>query len=278
MNLKMENNVYQISDDVKVIHENDLSSHANELIIIPPSVQRIEEGSFAHGKQQMRILLRDNPYYTYDHHFLIENHTRKLIAFTGDDEVIHVPAHLSSISKWAFYELIADQVIFSDEIQEIHENAFTTCRIKEAVFPFWNAHLFFPDKDIRLRQYLWEGFGIHGMFDFSRYDEGIVAGYMEPERIKEMTARLKWPYALSEEYADDYRQTLQKHLNEVLKQLAGIQDIQTIFWLCDLQIINQHNQEDALKILHSQNDLSVYMELSRYLHDTGRNQSFDFSI
>ena len=269
---------YQIPEGTEIIHESDLKDHYRKQIVIPSSVRQIEEGSFAHGKEPMRIVLSDNPFYSLQDHFLIEKRTGKLITYADNSPVIHVPAGLSSISAWAFYECTIEQMTFSAEIPEIHFNALTTCRIREAVFSFWNAHVFFPRKDIRLRQYLLECFGNNGMFDFQRYDEGIYAGYTEPERIREITARLKWPYELSVETARDYRRILESNLNEAVRQLGNIQDTDTLHRLCDLSVINAENEEEVLVTLHSLSDLHAYMDLNQYLNHTGTKESFDFSI
>lgn len=278
MNLPMNNkHTYQIPEGTEIIHEEDLADHIHEIIEIPDSVQTIEEGSFAHGKEPMQILFHDNPYFSYQDNFLVENQTEKLIAYLNNQSVIHVPSSLSSVGKWAFYECTPGQIIFQDEIREIHENALTTCRIQEVVFAFCDAHIFFPKKDIRLRQYLLEGFGRNGMFDFNRYDDGISAGYIEPDRIQEMTARLKWPYSLSGENKYCFRKTLQNNLSEILIQLGNTRDFSTLHWLIDLNIINHDNQEDVLKTLHSLHELDAYMDLSRCLNHVKENR-FDFSI
>lgn len=272
------NETYQIPEGTEIIHEPDLKDHVHEYIIIPSSVKKIDEGSFAHGRQPMMIACSTTPFYSMQDHFLIENQTGKLMTYAGNAKVIHVPAGTSVIASWAFYECTADRIIFPDEITEIHENALTTCRIREVVFSFSNAHIFFPQKDIRLRQYLLEGFGRNGMFDFARYDDAIYAGYMEPERIREITARLNWPYCLSEENALDFRKILQNHLKEAVRQLGMVHDMDTIHWLCDLSLITPENEEEILQVLHTLPDLDAYMDLSLYLNRNSTGQSFDFSI
>lgn len=270
------NHIYRIPEGTGIIHQDDLSGHVGEMIEIPSSVQKIEEGSFAHGKEPMRIRFTGNSFYSYTDHFLIEKHTDRLITYTDNASVITVPSSVHAIGSWAFYECSPDQILFSSPVSDIHPEAFTTCRISEAVFPFWNARLFFPQKDIRLRQYLLEGFGLNGMFDFARYDEGISAGYVEPERIREITARLKWPYSLSNEISDDYHHVLEGNLKDVLTVLASVRDTETIRWLCDIEMINETNKEEVLSLLHTCPQLDAYADLSRYMAD--KNSSYDFSI
>lgn len=271
-------NEYIVPEGTKILRKNDLAGHENNRIVLPSSLKKIEEGAFSHGSKLMSVRFSGNDFYTFENGFLIERKTGSLTAYLGHASVIQIPDEICMIESWAFYECQADRIVFPKAIDEIHEEAFTTCRIREAFFAMWNAHIFFPKTDIRLRQYLLGLFGQNEMFDFARYDEGIAAGYLEPDRLREITARLKWPYALSEEYEEDYRKVLGGNLNKIVTVLAAAGDLETLHWLCDLDVINSENKEEVLTVLHSFSDLHAYMDLCRYMKKTNKDSFFDFSI
>lgn len=270
--------IYHVPPGTEILLKHDLKDHVHQIIELPSSLQIIEEGSFAYGNEPMKIQFEGNSVFSFRDHFLTEKSSGKMLTYSGNENLIQVPESVHSISSWAFYECAPDRIIFPDEIPEIHHDAVTTCRVKEAVFSFQNAHVFFPIKDIRMRQYMLEGFGMNGMFDFQRYDEALSAGYIEPERIREITARLKWPYALSSENMNLFSRTVQNHLREIVTVLGKAKDFNTLHWLSDLNFINEKNQEEVLKTLHLLPDLDAYMDLSRYLHETQKNSTYDFSI
>lgn len=271
-------NIYRF-DKVKIIHEDDLLDHMDaDIIEIPSGIEKIEEGAFAHGSGRIMIHMEDNPYYSCKDDYLIEKKTGRLIAYTGTDGEIKMPLSVKIIGKWAFYECHAEKVIFAKEIREIHKDAFTTCLLKEAVFPFWNAHVFFPERDIRLRQHMLEGFGLNGMFDFQRYDEDLAAGFIEPERIREITARIKWPHALTETMKERFWSVLEANFVGVLEELGRIDDEEVLIWLCEVKLINEENMDNALEVLHSLKNLSAYIFLSKYRNSRPEYRDFDFSL
>lgn len=260
------------------INEEDLLEHLDDTILIGPSVTSIVEGAFAHGQKPMKIVFKENPFFTISNGLLVDEREKKILSFNGNQKVVRIPSFIHSIGSWAFYECAVDQIIFEAEISNIHAYAFSTCCLKEAVFPFEETHIFFPQRDIRLRQYMLEGFGENGMFDFEKYDEGIAAGYIEPERMREITARLKWPYALSSKHQERYRKIFRDHFEEAVQAIGRADDLEVLKWLSELNIINSDNSSEALKALHALKNLHAYMEFSRFLNKSNVNNTFDFTI
>lgn len=275
----MADKSYRFEEGTEVIHENDLMEHLDcEEIVIPASVAWIEEGSFAHGYQKRKIILENNPHYVCRDGFFVDKRTNCLLSYNGEGQSPKVPAGIKMIGSWAFYECHIVKLVFSSEIDDIHQDAFTTCVMEEAVFPFWQADIFFPQRDIRLRQHMLEGFGMNGMFAFDRYDEGLLAGFIEPERIKEITARLKRPYRLSEQNRDIFKQVLEMNFTGVMEELGRINDCRTLTWLGDVGILNEENVELGLEVLHSLKDMNAYVFLSEYKNRRWPHDSFDFSL
>jgi hypothetical protein len=249
-----------------------------EVLKLPSSLEEIEEGAFSHGNRNVHFMLENNPYFTDQDGCLYDVRRRKLIVYTLDAEEIHLPEGCRIIGREAFRGCTSEALYIGDEIQEIHEEALTTCLLDRAVFTSWHARVYFPHRDIRMRQHMLEGFGHHGIFDFDRYDQDLMAGFIEHERMKEIAARLKWPYHLSREAEERFRVLLDhEYLNAVLASgEAG--DLQTIGWYCDTGIINQDNVDGCLEALHTLPDLEPYAVLSEYRNTRWKGDSFDFSI
>lgn len=248
-----------------------------EVLSLPTSLQKMEEDVFSSGPRDFHILNHSHSI-TYEDNFLMDSQTKTLLFYTGNVKNIRIPSSTRVIGKQAFRSCNTDTINLGGNIEEIHEDAFTTCCMTRVYFAKYDAYVYFPHKDIRLRQHMLEGFGKNGIFDFDRYDNDLLAGFMEDERMKMIAVRLKWPLSLAKEVEEKYRSLLQKNITSVVKCVGKVQDMFTLQLLLETEMIHLANIEECLEALHALDDLEAYVYVSDYQNKHFTKQDFDFNI
>lgn len=248
-----------------------------EVLSFPASLQKVEEDAFSNGPRDFHIINHSDQI-IYEEDFLIDPATKTLLFYTGHAMDIVIPSSIHIIGRQAFRSCNTETIELGDNIGEIHEDAFTTCRMERVSFRKGKAYVYFPQKDIRLRQHMLEGFGNNGIFDFARYDNDLLAGFMEDERMKMIAARLKWPLHLSQEVEEKYRSLVQKNIVSAVQCVGNAQDMFTMKLFLETQIIRPENVEECLEALHALDDLEAYAYVSDYQNKYFIKQDFDFDI
>jgi hypothetical protein len=248
-----------------------------EALEIPSSVETIEENAFSNGPRDLHIINHSSAL-SYEDGFLIDQGTSTLILYTGNAEEIIIPPSVSILGRASFRSCLTKTIVLGDTVKEIHEDAFTTCRMERFSFTKWNAYVYFPQKDIRLRQHMLDGFGQNGIFDFARYDNDLLAGFIEDDRMKMIAARLKWPYHLTKENEEKFRTLIQKHLAAALQSIGSANDLFTLKLFLEDTLINENNIEESLEALHALDDLESYAYVSDYQNQHFNKKEFDFEI
>jgi len=248
-----------------------------EVLSLPSSLQKMEEDVFSSGPRDFHIL-NHSPFITYENNFLMDAQTKTLLFYTGNEKNIWIPSSTRIIGKQAFRSCTTNTINLVDSVKKIHEDAFTTCCMERVNFVKDDTYVYFPLKDIRLRQHMLEGFGRNGIFDFNRYDNDLLAGFLEDERMKMIAVRLKWPLHLTKEVEEKYRSLLQKNITSVVQCVGKEQDMFTLKLLLETEIIHQANIEECLEALHTLDDLEAYVYVSDYQNKYFTKQDFDFDI
>jgi hypothetical protein len=248
-----------------------------EVLELPSSLESIEEDAFCNGPRDLQII-NHSRYLDYQDGFLILPATGTLLLYTGNAAEIILPDNVSIIGKGAFRSCVTETIVLGDAIKEIHEDAFTTCRMECVSFTRWHAYVYFPKKDIRLRQHMLDGFGNHGIFDFERYDTDLLAGFMEDERMRMIAARLKWPYHLSKENEERFHAILEKDIEAVCRCTGAAQDTFTLKLLLETHVIHPDNIERCLSALHELDDLEAYAFVDDYQNSHQIHKEFDYDI
>lgn len=251
-----------------------------EIITIPSSLKEIEEEAFIHGNRNIYFdIAEDNPFFTFQDHMLIDKRDKKLLFYTGNEKTVRIPETVECIASEAFRACPSEVIVFHDHMKEIHPDALTGCRLKKAVFTSKEAELYFPYRDIRMRQYMLEGFGKnHQIFDFARYDEALLSGFMEADRIREISARLLYPYHLSKENEERFREILEDNLVYAVMASGEDNDAETIIRLTKCHVIHEENIDMVLETLHSLQDLECYAVMLDYKNTNMKKQAFDFTL
>ena len=265
------------TDTVKICRDAFRKAKHLEVIEIPASVRTIEENAFSHGPRDLNFICRSDAF-LYEDGFLIDLARHTLLLYTGSASEIRIPETVEIIGREAFRSCLTDTIMLGETIREIHEDAFTTCRMERVSFSKWNAYVYFPQKDIRLRQHMLDGFGRNGLFDFARYDNDLSAGFIEDERMKMIAARLKWPLHLTKETEQKFRALIAGHLDAAVRAVGEADDIMTMKMFLETDLINQNNIEECLETLHSLKDLEAYAYVSDYQNQHFHKQEFDFDI
>lgn len=270
--------LYSIENDTVRICTNAFAKMKHlEVIELPASLVKIEENAFSHGPRDLHFI-NHSLHISYENDFLMDLKTHAILFYTGHEQQIILPADAEVIDREAFRGCTADTIEISDQIREIHEDAFTTCRMARVSFTRWKAYVYFPQKDIRLRQHMLAGFGMQGIFDFERYDNDLLAGFIEDERMKMIAARLKWPLHLKKETEEKYRALLTNSLASAVRCVGEAGDLFTLQLLLETKIIHQNNIEECLEVLHAFNDLEPYAYVSDYQNKHFVKKEFDFDI
>lgn len=251
-----------------------------EVITIPSSLKAIEEEAFIHGDRNLYFdIAEDNPVFIFQDHMLIDKRDKKLLFYTGNEKTVRIPVNVENIASEAFRACPSEVIVFHDHIKEIHPDALTGCRLKKAVFTSKEAEIYFPYRDIRMRQYMLEGFGRnHYIFDFARYDEALLSGFMESDRIREISARLLYPYHLSKENEERFREILEDNLVYAVMASGEENDSDTLIRLTKCHVIHEENIDMVLETLHSLQDLESYAVMLDYKNTTMKQQAFDFTL
>lgn len=230
---------------------NDLQS-----LSLPATLKEIAPGSlFATGDGfAKRRGIRDfsiaagNSFFAVQDSMLYQKNEagKTLLAYTGEEKEITLDDSFEAIERLSFFRAPVHQVIFPEARIRIAENAFLDCELEEAVFP--GFHILFPKHHEMLRQELLACFGRNGtLFDWNRYDRAMKVSFLSAERVRLLSARLRWPEGLSETFRASFFQLLSEKLEEACALADEADDSDSILRLAECGLITRENLDDCLQ-------------------------------
>lgn len=212
-------------------------------------IEDIEDGAFKNCDSLHHMILRTRP----DHRLNIKN----ILADT--DEGILVTIYYEGEQKTDRAELI-----FPPYLIEYAENTPGRVLEKQA---FGSGE--------RYRNCLYDG-----QLNFEQYDKLLdfsvaVDGIEYP--IQCAVNRLMYPYALKEQYREQYETFLKKHMEKVLSFYIKKEDIDTLKWMIDGKRLSKDEMELAMELsrTHGKNGLlPMFMEYQN-VNFKPKKKSFD---
>lgn len=264
-------------DTVKICARAFHKNKSLEVIELSASLETIEEDAFSSGPRNIHFI-NHSTHILYEDDFLIDAASHTLLLYTGNASEVTIPDTVAVIGTQAFRASAMETLILSAQITEIHSDALTTCRTERIFFAAWNTYVYFPKKDIRLRQHMLDSFGRNGIFDFARYDNDLLAGFLEDERMKMIAVRLKWPHDLQAGTEERYRTMLRENLSAVMQTVGNAKDLFTLQLFFETHVITYDNVALVMEVLHSLNDLEAYAYVDDYQNTHFQKTDFDFNI
>ncbi len=231
-------------------------------LVLPASLKQIAPGAlFATGDgfakrrgiRNYQIASGNQNFAVQDHMLCqLENDRRTLLAYTGEEKEIILDHSFEAIEMLSFFRAPVHTIRFLNDRIRIAENAFLDCELEEAVFP--EFRILFPQHHEMLREELLACFGRNGaLFDWNRYDRAMKVSFLSAERVRLLSARLRWPEGLSRAFSDSFSRLLSEKLADACALADEADDSDSILRLAECGLITRDNLDECIQHMTSGN-------------------------
>lgn len=293
---------YRLAEDCRGIQKHALfSAQRLEEVILPPSVQEISEAAFSVEKEEdedpgLSVRIEEgNPALSISQGCILlkrkedrETAPCSYIAiygepdFTGDlvDISQKLNGPLTVIAAEAFYGSKITEVRLPRTLERIGAEAFTDCRLKKAYLEEEDGwtEILFPSEYGYLMNRLLASFGKNGhRYDYGEYDENLLSGGWNLEKLHLSISRLKQGRHLKKETEDSIRERILTDMEEILKLIRDHSDGESLQALSDLHFFTEENTDQAIAFFR-QKESGELMSILLNVKQGQRRKSFDFSL
>lgn len=264
-----ERREYAIRPGTTAIAEDAFDGQPNlEKLILPASLECIPEGSLSNGggwaSDQKGIseieIDPENTRFVQRGCCFCEKQPDgglKLLCVTGKDENVTVPAEVTVIGKNAFYD----------------------CPILSVYLEEPDVTIWFPKDHGYYLKKLLEGFGKNGkLYDFTEYDRFLCGDRFNPQRIRMIRGRVCSGYDLAPETADQLKENMRLHEEEVFEGVADRGSEETLEDLAASDFFTEENIDRFTDRINRTDRKDLLVWLMNYKNSRFKNAEFDFSI
>ncbi|BAK47927.1 hypothetical protein CXIVA_19600 [Clostridium sp. SY8519] len=282
---------YEIPEGVTQIRAHAFDSQtALRRLTIPSTMREMAEGVLVDFRNPFNeesgitelILSPDNTSYFMEESGLYRHLPEgglELIRYFGDQQDVIPAPEIRVIGRGAFAKSRIRRITIPSTIEKIYGEAFADCPLETVFFQAAEMEIFFPSIHPYLLKNALKGFGANGkLYDFSFYDRVLEDPSLNPEKVRMILCRLKYPENLPETVRETYIENLSEHVEQIAARQAEKKDLDGLKQMAEQGFFTAANVDRVIEILnraHWQEGLTAVMN---YKNDTIGNQAFDFSL